>query len=127
MKKLNELEKDESWRQKEDIQKKKCELYFQILKNLKGVQYSDNDDTVQKLCAMINYLNDKKEEEDIFPDESMVNSLIDLCFQCNQAKLALEVYGYFEKFNISPSGVTYCILIKGYGQLKQYDYAMTIY
>ncbi|KAL4473964.1 hypothetical protein ABPG72_000326 [Tetrahymena utriculariae] len=124
---LDSLEKDETWKAKEDIQKRRCELYFQILKNLKGLQYSENDETLQKLCQMVEYLNEKKEEENIYPDEAMINSLIDLCFQCNQVKLALDVYGYFDKFSVSPSGVTYCILIKGYGQHKQFSYAMTIY
>ncbi|KAL4432035.1 hypothetical protein ABPG74_017771 [Tetrahymena malaccensis] len=124
---LDNLEKDEAWKAKEDIQKRRCELYFQILKNLKGLQYSENDETLQKLCQMVEYLNEKKEEENIYPDEAMINSLIDLCFQCGQVKLALDVYGYFDKFGVSPSGVTYCILIKGYGQHKQFSYAMTIY
>ena len=56
-----------------------------------------------------------------------MNTLIDICLKAGQCKHALNVFNSFEKNDIKPSALTYGILIKGFGSLKQVDNALSIY
>ena len=51
-------------------------------------------------------------EKKIFPDEALFNLILENCYLSNKSEFGLNVYEKMQELNISPSQITYSILIK---------------
>jgi pentatricopeptide repeat protein len=61
------------------------------------------------------------------PDEILFNCVIDACVKFDDISKALETYNEMLKLGIKPSSITYTTLIRGFGNLKNFEGVMSIY
>ena len=96
--------------------------YAVIVKGLKGNKGRDN---VQKAIEIFEIVKNSKDEIKI--DEVLFNSVLDICIKNNNIEKAQEIFAEMKKSAITPSAITYSIMIKGYGNEKNLGKCYELY
>lgn len=79
------------------------------------------------LDKVFEILTDVKQDYYFKPDEILFNCVIDACVKFHNLPKALEVFNEMTNIGLKPSGNTYSVLFKGFGNAKQFDNMMKMY
>lgn len=79
------------------------------------------------LNKVFEILTSMKQEYYFKPDEVLFNCVIDACVKFRNLPKALEVFHEMENIGLKPSGNTYSVLIKGFGNARQFDNLMKMF
>lgn len=107
--------------------------YSTLIKGLKSLNESsyvntkkNNRDDINCSRA-IEILNMVKENKEIKIDDVLYNSVLDACISFNKIHQAEEIFQEMKNSGITPSLITYSIMIKGYGQNHNLKGSLNIY
>mmetsp|Transcript_17191 Transcript_17191/g.15073 ORF Transcript_17191/g.15073 Transcript_17191/m.15073 type:complete len:208 (+) Transcript_17191:497-1120(+) len=104
------------------LQKEQREFTNAKVKN--GKLFNNHYATLEKVLEI---LDTCKEGKIVKPDEILFNCVMDACIKFKNMKKALEIYHEMIEMGLTPSSITYGILIKGYGLEKKFDGVMYMY
>lgn len=79
------------------------------------------------LDKVFEILTSVKQDYYFKPDEILFNCVIDACIKFKNLHKALEVFNEMTNLGLKPSGITYSVLIKGFGNVRQFDNVMKMY
>lgn len=102
---------------------------------IKGLKNSYNNNTLSNnnekhFNKIIEIYSDIKNNkiENLKVDEFLINSVLDSCVKYEQFETALKIFTEIEKeSDITPSVITYSIILKGYSNLGKLDEAIDLY
>ncbi len=91
---------------------------------MKGIKPDDlycfgPSNNMSELNKAFTLLNELKQRGYVKPDEILYNCLIDACVRFNDLTRAMKVFYQMQEEGISPSSVTYGIIIKSFGQVNR--------
>lgn len=89
---------------------------------IKGLKANINEKNFKYIMEIYNYLiNNNK------LDEYALNTTLDFCVKFDKLQIAAEIFNSLEQKGVSKSLISFSIMIKGYGQAKNFTMAMEIY
>lgn len=98
--------------------------YSTLLKSIK--QYDPNNKYVDKIFNILKSIK-LSETKGIKQDELLYNCIIDTCIKYNKIKEAEYIYNDMLELGVTPSLITYGIMIKAYGNSYEIDKALEIF
>lgn len=110
-----------------DIMKEKYEVEpdkYSYSTIIKALRYELDESKLERAFGIVEYLKNKKSSNN---DEIIFNCLIDVCIKLNLIDKAEKIFRDMKEIGISPSKITYAIMIKGYGQVYQLNKAFDIF
>ena len=95
--------------------------------SIKSTKNKMFDSEYSSLDKVFEILTSCKQGKYVKPDEILFNCVMDACVKFKNMNKALEVYDEMIKMGLQPSSITYGILIKGFGNERQFDGVMNIF
>jgi pentatricopeptide repeat protein len=92
---------------------------------IKALKYELDPSKLERAFGILEYL--KHKQGLVNNDEIIFNCLIDVCLKLNAMDKAEKVFKEMKEIGISPSKITYAIMIKGYGQVYNLDKAFEVF
>ena len=91
---------------------------------IKALKYEVDSPKIDRVFCILDFL---KTQTLTSNDEITFNCLIEVCLKLNMIDKAKMIYDEMNRLGVTPSKVTYAIMIRGYGQVFDYDNAKAIY
>lgn len=91
---------------------------------VKGLKSNKGKDNVKKAIEIFELV---KNDSSIKVDEVLFNSVLDICIKNNDINKAEEIFREMKKSDITPSAITFSIMIKGYGNEKNLEKCYELY
>ena len=91
---------------------------------IKALKYELDPTKIERAFGILNYL---RKQNVSGSDEIIFNCLIEVCLKLKMVDKAEKVYQEMNSLGVSPSKVTYAIMIKGYGQVYDLTKALNIF
>ncbi len=92
---------------------------------IKALKYDPDLSKVERAFGILEYLKSKSTAA--ANDEIIFNCLIDVCLKLNLIEKAEKVFREMKEIGVSPSKITYAIMIKGYGQIYNLPKAFELF
>ncbi len=92
---------------------------------IKALKYELDPSKLERAFGILEYL--KHKQGLVNNDEIIFNCLIDVCLKLNLMDKAEKVFKEMKEIGISPSKITYAIMIKGYGQVYNLEKAFEVF
>jgi len=97
--------------------------YATLIKGLKANACNDNEINLERAVEILNKIK-SGEYENLKADEVLYNSVLDTCVKYSKIDLAESIFEEMTSQAVSPSLITYSIMIKGYGMVYKLDKAV---
>ena len=91
---------------------------------IKALKFDLDANKLERAFGILEYL---KSQNTKLHDEIIFNCLIDVCFKLNSVDKAEKVFSEMREVGVSPSKITYAIMIKGYGQIYNLEASFKIF
>jgi len=92
---------------------------------IKALKYELDSSKLERAFGILEYLKEKSSTA--ANDEIIFNCLIDVCLKLNLIEKAEKVFNEMKEIGVSPSKITYAIMIKGYGQVYNLGKAFELF
>ena len=92
---------------------------------IKALKYELDPSKLERAFGILEYLKNKTGT--VSNDEIIFNCLIDVCLKLNMMDKAERVFHEMKEIGVSPSKITYAIMIKGYGQVYEISKALGVF
>lgn len=120
---------DEAWRYYDEMESK-YELqpdiytYSTLIKSIKN--YQPDPKNIERAFNILKMIK-LSQTRGIKPDEVLYNSIIDTCIKYNRIKQAEALFEDMKEAQVTPSRITYAIMIKAYGNDYNFDKSLAIF
>ena len=91
---------------------------------IKALKYDLDPTKLEKAFGILEFLKNKTSN---LNDEIIFNCLLDVCVRLGKMDQAEKVFNEMKENKLSPSKITYAIMMKGFGQVYQLDRAFAIF
>ena len=92
---------------------------------IKALRFESTPERLEKAFGILEYLRNRTSTNT--NDEIIFNCLIDVCLKLNLIEKAEKVFTTMKEIGVTPSKITYAIMIKGYGQVYNLDKAFAMF
>lgn len=92
---------------------------------IKALKYELDPSKLERAFGILEYLKNKTGT--VSNDEIIFNCLLDVCLKLNFIDKAEKVFTEMKEIGVSPSKITYAIMIKGYGQVYNLEKAFQVF
>jgi pentatricopeptide repeat protein len=91
---------------------------------IKALKYDLDPTKLEKAFGILEFLKNKTST---INDEIIFNCLLDVCVRLGKMDKAERVFNEMKENKLSPSKITYAIMMKGFGQVYQLDRAFEVF
>ena len=85
------------------------------------------DPHVHRVLELVDKMYKRPQDFGDQPDEILYNCLLDMCVRYKDTQTAIKIFEKMSLHNVSPSSVTYGILIKAFGLMNKLDRAFQMF